>query len=390
MARQVNHVVLGLAIPWLDPRDRASLAAVSRACRDLVAAPCPCAVTRVVLPPPPGSAPYAWLATHRTDTLVVVKRLPSPTAEFLDCLDRVGRVRPCPRRVDVRCPFVGDTNAVCAALSAMLAAGVHEVSLAASTPVPPQEAVELRLDPRTEAVDLDLGVDSVRLSGTAASLARLSLRNSHRLRTIRPPDDGFPALRELACDNVRYEELLRDAAPSLTCLRVGDVAELWPHAPHAAPIGLVAGVTAPMLSPRARLELVAGPYMDPASLAGVPATAARVLAPFDWKFEWAGTPLARSLQELELDMAHWCSDEFAFARLAAMPRLRTLGLRNVRRMSSADDLVAWSMTGLPPSLRRVWAVVPVDAAVDPPRDIQRYVLALLSVYKLPECACDLE
>lgn len=336
------RLVLGLVISALSPRDRAALALASRVCRDLARSPCPCDVVRVTLPPPPGSSPYDWLATHRAGTLVIRKRLSAPTIEFLGAVRAVVEAAAAPRRLEITCPFVGDTRGVCELAGQLLRAGTQELAVSAPGALPPQEAVDLRLHERTRSVELELDVDELRLSGCAAGLQHLSLANSKLLRVLRTPDAGLPALQSLSLGGgVRLCEVARHP---LRRLCVSDST-------------LAVDAFVPVDS----LCLVAPCLLD--------------------RWAWAG------VKELELDMWHRRSDEVAFGSLGAWPHLHTLVLRNVRRLSALDDLMSWSITGLPPSLRCLRAQVPVDDAVDRPRDIQRYCVRLAGIFRL-ECACD--
>lgn len=340
------RLVLGLVIATLDPRDRAVLALASRACSDLARLPCPCTKASVILPPPPGSAPTAWLATHRASTLIIRKRMQAPTSEFLECVralvDAVSSLAACPRRLEIACPFVGDTRSVCELAGVLLRAGVEELAVSAPGALPPQDAVDLCLGTRTRSVELELDVDELRLSGSAARLEHLSLANSKLLRVLRTPDGGLPALQSLSLGGgVRLCEVARHPLRRL-CL---DDSTL---------------VTDPRV-PVESLCLVAPCRLDC----------------------WADS----GVRELEVDMWHRRSDEVAFGSLGAWPHLHTLVLRDVRRLSALDDLVSWSITGLPPNLRCLRAHVPVDDAVDPPRAIQRYCMHLAHIFRL-ECTCD--
>lgn len=366
-----SHTVLSLVMPWLSQRDRASLAAVSRSCRLATEYPCRCTAVRVVLPPLPSSAPYAWLATHRTDSLVVSHRPSTSPAEFARA---VGSVPRWPQSAKISCLATDDAS--CGAVSAVLGAGVRDLTCRLG---PGGGDVELRLDARTQSLDIALDATSVRLTGDASGLRRLTLRARRFVRHNSPPDRGFSALETATLDNVCFHALLCDAAPKLRSLTVGNLTGPWPVEP---PTGYSTSARGMLLSERPLLALTAGAYIDPGALAGVPATAVRLLAPFEWRFNWAGSALARSVQSLELDMAHWRSEEFALGKLAEMPRMHTLRLANVRRLSSLDDLIEWSMVGLPPSLRAVEVHVCVEHAVDSPREIRRYAAALVGTYGL--------
>lgn len=345
------HVVLGLVIPFLGPADRASLAAVSRECRDLVRLPCPCALVGVRVPPPPGSAPYAWLATHRADTLLISKRsLGVLTGDFLDGLRAVAGAlsKHPPRRVEIECPFVLDTRGVCDFVSDLVRAGVAEISVSGLGAPPAQDAAEIRVAATTTSIELALGVDELRLTGDAANLTNLSLAFAQTVRILRVPP--LPALRSLVLGpNMRLKDVVQhaDDAPQLTRLAIPGMADLAAHP------DVHARLTALSIAAPCRLEL---------NTSGV--------------------------RELEVDMWHRRSDEFAFSTLAAWPRLHTLVLCNVRRLSALDDMVSWGVTGLPPSLRNVRMKVPVEDAIDPPRDIQRYFMQIMAVFRL-DGACDL-
>lgn len=342
--------MLGLVIPLLGPADRASLASASRECRDLTRLPCPCALVSVRLPPPPGSTPYAWLATHPVDTLLISKRsLGVLTDDFLECLRAVAGVLAThpPRRVEIECPFVLDTRGVCDRVNDLLKAGVAEVAVW-SLGAPHQEGAEICLQPTTVSVELDLGVDELRLSGDAANLATLSLAFAQTARILRVPP--LPALRSLVLGpNMRLKDVVQhaDDAPQLTRLAIPSMADLAAHP------DVHARLTALSVAAPCRLDM-----------------------------------MTSGVRELEVDMWHRRADEFAFSALAAWPRLCTLVLRNVRRLSVLDDMVSWSLTGLPPRLRSVRIQVPVEDAIDPPRDIQRYFAQIMDVFRLSS-ACDL-
>lgn len=391
----MDHVVLSLVMPWLGARDRACLASVDKTCRAATRRPCPCDSVSAQLPPRPGAGLYAWLATHRATTLRIAKHTGESTAEFVRSLhDAVDAMSMCPggspARVDIDGDFfagyeAGDAAGVCGALTRVLGLGVGHLSC--RTPVaayPDEHDMCIRLDARTHTLELELDVDALELSGSAAGLRELSLRNTVPLTAVTPPETGFPELRRVTLHRVFFDSLLRDSAPKLHTLYMGEVRHTLCTWPAASPRTVAAAST--LLTERPRLHMVAGSYMDPGALAGIPATSAVFRLPYDWCFYWAGSALAASLRELELDMGHWRAEEFSFACLVGLPRLHTLGLSNLVRQSCVDDLFAWAINGVPPALRRVWARIPTEFAVDNPHEIRRFLTSLMATYRL-ECEC---
>lgn len=344
------HVVLGLVISFLNPPDRASLAAVSRTCRDLVRVPCPCARVSLRLPPTPESTPYAWLATHPTATLVISKRWSYvSTADFLSSLRAVVEAvasNP-PRRVEIDCRLVCDVKGVCDLANELLRAGVAELYLNTFGD-PPPGAADMCVCDTTTSLELNLDIVDLSLTGTARNLQHLKLFSVH-WGSLRVAVSSFPALQTLYLINMRLKDLVpnADAAPHLTHVKLD----------HRIDLDDIQDLRIPCL---ARLS-IATPCRLPMAIS--------------------------SVRELEVDMWNRRSDEFAFSTLATWPNVHTLVLRNLRQLSSLDDMVSWSVTGLPPSLRCVRAHVRVEMAVDNPRDIQRYFERLMSTYKL-QCTCD--
>lgn len=345
------HVVFGLVISYLNPPDRASLAAVSRACRDLVRSPCPCARVSLRLPPPPDSTPYVWLATHTTDTLAISKRWSYvSTADFLSCLRAVVEAvssNP-PRRVEIDwCCLVCDVKGVCDLANDLLRVGVAELYLNTFGD-PPPGAAEICVRDTTTSLELNLDIVDLSLTGTAHNLQHLKLFCVH-WGSLRVAVTTFPALQTLYLFNMRLKDLVPNA-------------DAAPHLAH--------------------VELLNRTDLDDIQDLRIPSLASlSITAP-------CSLPMAiSSVRELEVDMWDRRSDEFAFSTLATWPNVHTLMLRNVRQLSSLDDMVSWSVTGLPPSLRCVRARVKVEWAVDNPHDIQRYFEQLMGVYKL-ECTCD--
>lgn len=379
------HTAMCQVVPWLDQRARASLAAVSHTCRTCTLARCPYTSVTLTLPPKEG----CWPDLHAhgvTDTLVIRHRSGTTILAFviavhraLDALDGGG----CwPRRVEV---VTGANEVECllapspvSSVLGRIACRAREVAYVAPTAL--EGDLELMLHPHVERVDLHANFASLRFTGQAPALHTLAIRCARPVWNVAPPETGWPALQQATLNNVCFINALRDSAPRLRALTLGDTGGDWGDGWPVRVTDDPEGMLWQFLTERAELDVTVGLTQEPRMVVGLPATSATLLAPFDWAwFDFERSVLCRTLRVLELDMGLRGSDDFPFATLACMRRLTTLKLRRVRRLSSLDNLVVWALDP-PPALQTIHASVDVEGAVDNPHSIARYLTDLATLH----------